>query len=280
MISIAMTTYNGEKYIKEQLKSIMDQSMPVDEIVICDDMSTDHTLEIINYVIKNSNINIKIIKNKQNIGYINNFYQAISQTHGDYIFLADQDDIWHSDKVEKMVAIMKESNCAALCSGFSLIDADNNKINNINQFEINPFIKNANRDLTLIKFHKLVFGNIVQGCTYCFTKEVKEAYLKIHNEELIHDHQIMFIASLIGKVYFLKEKLIDYRIHATNTIGFKKKKDSKTEIKLKMPSKKPFMVEFLDDVDRIVHVPHKTFYKALYYLRIPYVLSKIMYKFR
>lgn len=87
MISIAMTTYNGEKYIERQLESIFSQTLPVDEIIICDDNSKDRTIEIIGrFIEKNQTDKIRLVHNQENLGYIRNFYKAISLTKGDYIF--------------------------------------------------------------------------------------------------------------------------------------------------------------------------------------------------
>ncbi|MDO9153719.1 MAG: glycosyltransferase [Paludibacter sp.] len=85
MISVALCTYNGEKFIEEQLNSILNQTLPVEEIVICDDGSTDNTLNIIN-LFEQNNRNIKVFRNKNNLGTIKNFEKAISLTSGDIIF--------------------------------------------------------------------------------------------------------------------------------------------------------------------------------------------------
>lgn len=93
MISVAMTTFNGEKYIEKQIESIIHQSLPVDEIIVCDDGSTDHTVELL------KKYDVTLIQNFQNLGYKLNFKQAMEKCNGDYIFLCDQDDIWEKDKV-------------------------------------------------------------------------------------------------------------------------------------------------------------------------------------
>ena len=98
MISVAMTTYNGEQYIKEQLTSIIHQSRQVNEIIICDDCSKDHTPEIIqSFQNQYKDINIKLYINEKNVGYRDNFKKAISLCSGDYIFISDQDDIWKKE---------------------------------------------------------------------------------------------------------------------------------------------------------------------------------------
>ena len=100
MISVAMCTYNGEKYIQEQLESIIYQSVPPDEIVICDDCSNDATLEIVKDILNSYDGIVQLVSNKHNLGYRKNFEKAISLCHGDIIFLSDQDDVWSSNKIE------------------------------------------------------------------------------------------------------------------------------------------------------------------------------------
>ena len=117
MISVAMTTFNGEKYIEKQIESILNQSLSVDEIIICDDGSTDNTIELM------KKYNVQIIQNKKNLGYKLNFKKAMEKCKGDYIFLCDQDDIWKKDKVKEMISIMeKNRNIHVLASSFEYID--------------------------------------------------------------------------------------------------------------------------------------------------------------
>ena len=104
MISVAMATFNGEPYIQEQLDSIYNQTRKVDEIIIVDDCSTDSTVRVIEqYILSHKDIDIKLYKNEENLGYKKNFKKAISLCHGDYVFLSDQDDIWMTDKIEKCI---------------------------------------------------------------------------------------------------------------------------------------------------------------------------------
>lgn len=273
MISIAMTTYNGEQYIACQMETILKQTLPVDEIVICDDRSTDQTLTILRQIIAdNPSANIRLIENEANIGYVRNFHKAISLTSGDYIFLADQDDEWHPDKIERTMQVMKETNASALCTNCHFIDEHSNIIEKVNNYDRNPFIDHVTEKLTPISFYDLVLENIAQGCTYCFLKEVKERYLRVNSEHLIHDHQIMFVASLLGKIYFLNEALLDYRIHSNNAVGFKNVADAQ-KIHWKIPTFKPVMVRYLEDLSQSIKVPHIGMYKLLYYLRFPYFIS-------
>ncbi len=276
MISIAMTTYNGEKYVRKQIASLLNQTVMPDEIIICDDCSTDGTRNILQEIKEhnNSSCDIRLEMNKENLGYTENFKKAISMTKGDLIFLADQDDVWHCNKLEEMQKVMKEKKCSAVCCDFDLIDGNDNPIPDKNQYRITTFEIDRSARLVPISFNRLVYGNVAQGCCCCFNKEVKEKFLAIDSSELIHDHQIMFISSLLKGVWYLNEELIDYRLHQNNSVGFSKKSDRR-KIEIKKPSHKPFMVQFLDDVSTRIHIPFKWYYSALYYLRIPYFVSKL-----
>lgn len=100
MISVAMCTFNGEKYIKEQIESIINQSLVPDEIVICDDCSKDNTINIIKETLANWSGKANLIINEDNLGYRKNFEKAISLCNGDIIFLSDQDDVWDNCKLK------------------------------------------------------------------------------------------------------------------------------------------------------------------------------------
>ena len=268
MISVAMATYNGKRYIKKQLLSILNQTRTVDEIIICDDCSTDESEKVIRSI---NDPRIKYYRNNCNLGYINNFYKAISMTSGDYIFLADQDDIWKDNKVELLMSLMMHENCDVACSNFELIDYSDQPIEDRSQFQMNPFLKKVKVRVSILSTWKLAFGNVVQGCTYCFTKNVKDVYIRLMNEEVIHDYQIILIGSCIGKVCFLNEPLIQYRIHTNNSVGFKK---SIRKIYLsKKISNEPFMVRFFKELNEIVPVKKFKVYITLYYFRIPFICA-------
>ena len=186
--------------------------------------------------------------------------------------MADQDDIWHADKIERTLQVLKDKNASVVCTNCSLMDAEGKGISDVSWFDRNTFIDRVTEKVAQISFFELIVGNIAQGCTYCFTKEVKDGYLAVNSGLLEHDHQIMFVAALQGKAYFLDEALIDYRLHGNNTIGFGSAEEAK-RIHWKIPTLKPVMVRFLEDLDRGVKVPYVRFYKLLYYLRIPYFIS-------
>ncbi|MDN2452930.1 glycosyltransferase family 2 protein [Lactobacillus sp. UCMA15818] len=274
MISVAMTTYNGEKYLRDQIQSILSQTYPVDEIIICDDGSKDNTINIINEFKDNQ---IKLVVNNQNLGYVKNFEQAIASTRGDYVFLADQDDIWVPEKVEKMLTVMKDKKCSLLCSNFELIDSKNRSIENKEEYNIPSFVEKKHRySLSVVSFNRLLLGNVVQGCTYCFDQKVREKYLAVNNQEVFHDWQLMLIAAYIGEVLFYDQSLIQYRLHEKNTIGFSEKQE-KIKLDIKKPKKIPTMVSFFKDVNRVMKLDMFTKLKVafVFYLRLTYLIAKL-----
>lgn len=151
-ISVVMAVYNGEKYIEEQLMSILSQSIMPDELIIQDDGSSDSTTDKIQSITEKSDVSVKLVKNKENLGFSKNFITAISAASGEYIFLSDQDDIWKKDRIKRALSVMEgNENILALSSAFDLIDedgvvikkADNSKkLVNISQKE---FIKHPDR---------------------------------------------------------------------------------------------------------------------------------------
>ena len=187
MLSVVLALYNGEKFIKEQLESIINQTKSVDEIIICDDCSTDKSYKIISEILKSEhNVKIRYIKNKENLGYIRNFYKGISESHGDIIFLSDQDDKWKPNKVEIMTSIMKEIKAGLLCSSFELIN-ENGDICRGN-YRVPKFILTAPEGVSRVSLDRLIYGNIAQGCTYCFTRNIKDLYIELCNTNVIHDY--------------------------------------------------------------------------------------------
>ncbi len=227
MISVVMATYNGERFIREQLLSIFNQTMSVDEIIICDDNSRDNTVQIIKNIQKEyKNIDIRLIQNNNNLGYKLNFKKALSFCAADFIFLCDQDDIWLENKVEVMMQIMNvNKNIKVLASTYDLINENDNPIH----IDINPKFSNKNmykckvksNALVRVPFERLIVENSFQGCALCICKEVNEKFQRCFSVDFHHDWLINLLASEQNGMYFLNVPLFHYRIHSKNTIGLK-----------------------------------------------------------
>ena len=218
--SVAMCTYNGEKYLKQQIDSILGQTVKVQEIVICDDCSTDHTVSILNSYKENHPHLFKIFFNESNLGSIKNFEKAISICQNEIIFLSDQDDIWTPNKVNRIVSTFAKN------KDISVIFTNGYGINDCGEI-IDVFTVWDSVENVKMRGYKFDYFNILNlrdnfctGATMAMRNTVKHEMIPIPIlEGLHHDKWIAMIASVKDKLYFLDEKLIYYREHASQQVG-------------------------------------------------------------
>ena len=224
MISIALCTFNGSKYLEKQLQSIVDQSLMPDEIVIGDDCSTDDTLDIINRFVNQYNtISWKITQNDQRLGFCKNFLKTISFCHGDYIFLSDQDDIWHKDKILLMIDSMKRNqNIDVMFSSYECIDGENNRIDFKYRLTNSIIFNLKSRLFKIVKYdYKSFFKSMnIAGMSVCIKKEFVDNFLALSIDGIsYHDTFLCFFASLVDSLYYYNDVLVKYRMHENNKIG-------------------------------------------------------------
>ncbi|SHL93730.1 glycosyltransferase [Fibrobacter sp. UWB7] len=204
-VSVAMTTYNGSKYIKEQLNSILNQSKSVDEILIFDDQSTDDTISFVEKIIKEKNVDkCKVYLNKSRMGWKKNFIQAISATTGDIVFLADQDDVWHRQKVELLCAVFEKEKDA-----------------NLVVCKYQSFLRNNEADIGSFEtffYDKLKYGRMSKkndwnihfpGCTYAFRKDFFEQIKTAWFEDVPHD-LLIYEASFLCNTTFVCDAVLHF----------------------------------------------------------------------
>lgn len=228
LISVAMCTYNGEKYIKEQIDSILNQSIDNIEIVITDDGSSDNTIEII-YEYMNRDNRVKLYQNENNLGYVKNFEKAISLCTGEYIALSDQDDIWEFNKLEILINKIKNTKNDLVYSNALLVDA------NLISFSKKLIKKNEGFEKNNNLY--FIYNNCISGNTIIFTKVLKEKILPFPDNLSFHDIWISYVASSISSIIFVDEILIKYRQHENNVTNIGVKKAKKNYIE-KINSKK------------------------------------------
>lgn len=218
MISVCLATYNGEKYIKAQLESIVAQLSQYDEIIISDDGSTDSTFNIVEDI---KNDRIKIVHNTQYHGITHNIENALRHASGDILFLSDQDDIWLNGKVNKMNELLETydlviSNCKVTDSHLAITDESLFKMRKSGSGLIKNIIKNS-----------------YVGCCMAFSRKVLQAALPFPANIPMHDSWIGLVAELVGKVKFLDEPLILYRRHANNASATAKESKSSVLTKIR-----------------------------------------------
>lgn len=227
MISVCMATYNGEKFIKEQIDSILGQLKEEDELIISDDGSTDNTLEIIKAY---NDSRIKIFNHqrekskyfpKMTVPYASfNFENALSNAKGDFIFLSDQDDIWNDKKIQTCLELLKDYDY--ILTNLSIINDDGIVIKS-RLYNSKPFSANA-----IINCLKPNFW----GCCACFNKKILSKALPFPKSICLHDFWIGLVATKIGKMYWYDEPLVLHRVGNQNTSTGGKKSNNSLWIKL------------------------------------------------
>lgn len=234
-ISIAMTTYNGQRFLREQLDSLKNQIRAADEVVICDDASTDDTVLLVrDYIEKNNLSNWKLYENEENIGFAANFCKALSKTTGDVVFLSDQDDIWSEDKLESMTNLFTANpNVLGINTSFEIVGTNGEPSDvygprgNQNYGLVTQPLRHPLERITL---KTVMRKNISPGCTTAFRRELIDCYVQNTESVSPHDYELNLMAAAKKGLYFYNVPLIQYRIHESNTIGFKKMEKSRIEI--------------------------------------------------
>jgi rhamnosyltransferase len=218
-VDILMASYNGEKYIKDQIESILNQTYKDFTLHISDDKSTDDTRKILKeYSKKDKRIALHL--QEKNQGYLKNFEYLLTQATNDYIMLCDQDDVWLPNKVEVSVNKMIEDKLdLAICN--MLVVDEELKIMNNSYFD---FI-NLKLDEKL-KFKDFLFRNPAAGCAMIFSKSLLDKILPFPNLKhpyYIHDWYIYMIGQAYGKVGFVNMPVSNYRQHSSNSVGMNRK---------------------------------------------------------
>jgi glycosyltransferase involved in cell wall biosynthesis len=217
LISIALCTYNGEKYLTEQLDTLVFQSYPNFEIIVVDDCSTDSTIEILKrYEAKDQ---IRLFQNESNLGFSKNFEKAIKLCNGEFISLCDQDDIWDTNKIQKLYDNLEDH---------ILIYHDSELINSSGQSlqrkmsDVNNFVKGSNNKA-------FIFRNCIAGHTILFRKKLTEFIFPIP-ETFFHDWWMVYAATTIDKIAFIPEVLVKYRQHEKSYTDTLKLRDVQEKI--------------------------------------------------
>jgi glycosyltransferase involved in cell wall biosynthesis len=225
-ISVALCSFNGERFIAEQIGSILAQTRPPDEIVLSDDASTDSTVPIVEDAVAEfaaanpgSHLKLRVIRNPRPLGVVRNFEQAVTATTGELIALCDQDDRWAADRIQRAFDVFDQNpDWLLVHSDANLIAADGTPLGDslFDALSITP------RELAQIHsgdgLSTLLGRNVVTGATTMFRRSLLSAALPFP-ADWIHDEWLAVLAAAVGRVDFLPLRLIDYRQHGGNAIG-------------------------------------------------------------
>jgi glycosyltransferase involved in cell wall biosynthesis len=212
LVSIALCTYNGEKYLREQIESIINQTYKNIEIIIVDDSSVDNTFEIARSYMA-TDARVKCFRNGDNLGFNKNFEKALRLTTGAFISISDQDDIWEPQKIEVLLNSIKESWLVFSNSVYINADGSGTQRKLLNQFSLQGR-----------SYKALLFNNYITGHTTLFTREFLN-YILPFPEVGFYDWWMGFIALYHNRLTFVDKILTKYREHpdaVTSNIKFGK----------------------------------------------------------
>lgn len=220
-VTVIMATYNGEKYIEEQIVSILTSSYKNITLYIVDDGSKDSTMEILNRFKKQYPDIIKISQNVTNLGVTQNFLNAINNTTSDYIMLCDQDDVWKKDKIEKTLKRMKQMEIQfgkdTPVAVFTDAYVTDSKLNIIHE----SFFRSGRLNPRLTDLAHLLMENKLIGCTVMINGALRNILQSkpLPKNARFHDGWLGLMAASFGKISFISEPTLYYRQHEANVVG-------------------------------------------------------------
>lgn len=220
-VSIVMATYKPNlEYFKKQLSSLNKQEYSNLELIICDDSADEILFREIETIVK-ANVTafkVNIVKNKQNLGSNKTFERLTSLATGEYIAYCDQDDIWESYKIKKLVEELERTHSIVCYSDLAVINEEDEVISN----SFKKFSKRLNHIHGERVYHYFLRRNSITGCTMLVNTEIAKKSIPFPSyDEYVHDHWLALYSSCYGRVAYVEEPLIKYRIHSNNQIGAK-----------------------------------------------------------
>jgi glycosyltransferase involved in cell wall biosynthesis len=220
MIDILLATYNGEKYIKEQLESLLAQSERDFVVNICDDCSTDRTVEILRHYVKRYPDRIKLIVNEKNSGSAAfSFFKLLHRAKGDYVMFCDQDDVWLEDKVKLSLEKIKEAEREYGSNIPILLHTDLTVVDEGLNVKARSMFALQHLDSEKIAVNNLAVQNIVTGCTMMLNRALADRLTHIPVSVPVHDWWIALYTACCGKIVFCDEPTLLYRQHSSNVCG-------------------------------------------------------------
>lgn len=282
MIDILLATYNGEKYLSEQIESIFDQTFVDWKLLIHDDGSKDNTVSIIKAYQEKYPEKIIFLDDKmQTGGAKNNFSYLLEYSNAEYIMFCDQDDVWFRDKIESTYTAMKREECKRPDIPL-LVHTDLEIVDKQLKCLHKSFLNYIGLDPSLgMKINYLLCQNCVTGCTVLINKKLKEICGKIPKDALMHDWWLALVASCFGNIIFVNKQTLAYRQHEFNTLGaqkfnlktlcrggFRYVKNKFKILDLTIKQAKAFMINYsdispynanIDIIKEYVHIKEKSF---------------------
>jgi glycosyltransferase involved in cell wall biosynthesis len=252
-ISVALCTYNGEPFLRQQLASIQQQTRLPDELVVCDDRSTDQTVAIVREFAATVSFPIAIVQNPETLGSTKNFEQAIRLCAGDLIALSDQDDIWYPDRLQRCQQEFAAHPQAGLVfSDADLIDEQDRPLAGT-LWQRLGFAGKRREDLLAGQFVILAKHRFVTGATAMFRADLRDRFLPI-GAGWIHDEWITLIAAAFSDLRPIEQPLIRYRLHGSQQVGFQNKLEQRAQGNSRAEKHWARVAESVKDLQQMVDV--------------------------
>ena len=217
-IAVALCTYNGAAHLRSQLRSVVAQTTPPDELVVTDDASSDDTMAILEEELRKVPFKVDCVRNNETKGVVENFSQTLLRCTADVIALADQDDAWTPHRLERGLAPFGRDNVTATFSDAALIDGHGHTLRS-SLWRAHGIAGPARRDLAAQGvWRQLLRWNCVTGATLAVRRDICDVALPIPAHTL-HDEWLALVAAGLGEVVALDERLVAYRVHEDSTLG-------------------------------------------------------------
>jgi glycosyltransferase involved in cell wall biosynthesis len=227
-ISVALCTYNGERFLAQQLDSITRQTRLPDELVVCDDRSTDRTVAMVREFAATAPYPVRIFENEHNLGFAANFERAIRICAGNLIALSDQDDIWYPMRLERSEQEFAAHPQAGLVFSDAEVINDAGQLAGATLWQRLGFAGKRQRDLLAGHYIVLAKHRFVTGATVMFRAGLRDRLLPI-GEGWIHDEWMALVAAAFSDLRPIDQPLIRYRIHDSQQVGLRNKLEQRTQ---------------------------------------------------
>lgn len=227
-ISVALCTYNGERFLPQQLASIANQTMPPDELVVCDDRSTDRTVAILREFAASVSYPVRIFENAQNLGFAANFERAIRLCDGELIALSDQDDIWFPYRLERSRLEFRAHPQAGLIFSDAEVIDEQDRPQGETLWQRLGFVGQRKQQLLAGQFVVLAKHRFVTGATVMFRATLRDRFLPI-GIGWVHDEWIALVIAAFADLRPIDQPLIRYRIHGSQQVGLQNKLEQRAE---------------------------------------------------
>jgi glycosyltransferase involved in cell wall biosynthesis len=207
VVAVLMATYNGEKYIKAQLASIASQTRRPDYLVVSDDGSADKTIELLQEFAGQRAIPVQLRQQRARLGYSDNFFSLMKECTADIVFLSDQDDVWHDDKIEKIVETFGSNKCLLISHDITITKS------NIEDVMLESYFSALAESCIPPSFN-------VKGCSLAYKREFVDFIgWPPSDQSWTHDTWLCLISSALGVRDFVRQPLMRHRIHGLNVSG-------------------------------------------------------------